>query len=74
MTITSAIVSSAAVPGFIDAMRLQVKDENGKVRDQGKQAEEYRDGSIDSDIPVNGLAEMLNCRVSRNSSFCMKHT
>lgn len=66
VTITSAIVSSAAVPGFIDAMRLQVKDENGNVRDQGKQAEEYRDGSIDSDIPVNGLAEMLNCRVSRN--------
>lgn len=62
VTITSAIVSSAAVPGFIDAMRLQVKDENGKIRDQGKQAEEYRDGSIDSDIPVNGLAEMLNCR------------
>mmetsp|Transcript_18046 Transcript_18046/g.43383 ORF Transcript_18046/g.43383 Transcript_18046/m.43383 type:complete len:938 (+) Transcript_18046:216-3029(+) len=62
VVIASAVVASAAVPGFVDAMRLKVKDENGVVRDQGKCDEEYRDGSIDSDIPTNGLAEMLNCR------------
>ena len=56
------MIASAAVPGFIEAMKLQIKDENGNVHDQGKQAELYRDGSIDSDIPTNGLAEMLNCR------------
>jgi len=61
VVIASAVLASAAVPGFVDAMRLQVKDENGVVRDQSS-VEEYRDGSIDSDIPTNGLAEMLNCR------------
>ncbi|KAL7546876.1 hypothetical protein ACHAWF_010200 [Thalassiosira exigua] len=62
VVIASAVLASASVPGFVDAMRLKVKDENGVVRDQGKCDEEYRDGSIDSDIPTNGLAEMLNCR------------
>ncbi|KAL7542401.1 hypothetical protein ACHAXR_013404 [Thalassiosira sp. AJA248-18] len=62
VVIASAVLASAAVPGFVDAMRLKVKDENGVVRDQAKFSEEYRDGSIDSDIPTNGLAEMLNCR------------
>ena len=60
VTIASAVVASAAVPGFVDPMRLQVKDENGVVRDQHRDGEGYRDGSIDSDIPKNGLAEMLN--------------
>ena len=62
VVIASAVLASAAVPGFVDPMRLQIKDENGIVRNQSKQGEEYRDGSIDSDIPTNGLAEMLNCR------------
>eukprot|EP00804_Cyclotella_cryptica_P004643 CCRYP_006955-RA/>CCRYP_006955-RA protein AED:0.07 eAED:0.07 QI:235/0.75/0.6/1/1/1/5/0/892 len=62
VTIASAVLASAAVPGFIDPMKLQVKDENGVVRNQAKQDEEYRDGSIESDIPTNGLAEMLNCQ------------
>ncbi|KAL9187834.1 hypothetical protein ACHAXT_006212 [Thalassiosira profunda] len=62
VTIASAVLASAAVPGFIDAMRLQVKDEDGVIRDQSKNAEEYRDGSIDSDIPTTGLAELLNCK------------
>lgn len=42
------------MPGFIDPMKLQVKDENGVVRNQARQDEEYRDGSIESDIPTNG--------------------
>lgn len=36
VTIASAVLASAAVPGFVDAMRLQVKDENGVVGDQSK--------------------------------------
>jgi predicted acylesterase/phospholipase RssA len=59
VTIASAVLASAAVPGFIDPMKLQVKDENGVVKNQAKQDEEYRDGSIESDIPTNGLAEMV---------------
>lgn len=39
VVIGSAVLASAAVPGFIDAMRLQVKDENGVVRYMAKQDE-----------------------------------
>jgi predicted acylesterase/phospholipase RssA len=62
VVIASAVVASASVPGFINATKLQVKDENGNIRYQAKSDEAYRDGSIDSDIPTTGLAEMLNCR------------
>lgn len=62
VTIASAVLASAAVPGFINPMKLQVKDENGVIKNQAKLDEEYRDGSIESDIPTNGLAEMLNCQ------------
>lgn len=34
VTIGSAVCASAAVPGFVKAMRLQIKDENGKVHMQ----------------------------------------
>ncbi len=36
VVIASAVVASASVPGFVNAMRLQVKDENGIVRYQAK--------------------------------------
>ena len=36
VVIASAVLASAAVPGFVDAVRLQVKDESGVVRDQSK--------------------------------------
>ena len=39
VVIGSAVLASAAVPGFIDPMRLQIKDENGVVRYQSKQDE-----------------------------------
>jgi hypothetical protein len=61
VVVASAVVASAAVPGFIPAVRLQYKDTNGVVRQQGSE-ETYVDGSIRQDIPVNGLAEMLNCQ------------
>ena len=62
VTIASACLASASVPGFVEPMRLLMKDSNGVVRVQSKTDETYRDGSIDSDIPLSGLAEMLNCR------------
>lgn len=58
--LTSAVVASAAVPGFIKPVRLQVKDPDGTVRSAGD--ETFFDGSIEHDIPVNGLAEQLNCQ------------
>jgi predicted acylesterase/phospholipase RssA len=60
VTIASAVIASAAVPGFISPVRLQVKDPDGTVRSAGD--ETYFDGSIEHDIPVNGLAEQLNCQ------------
>ena len=59
VTIASAIIASAAVPGFIHPVRLQVKDENGCIRSQKDQT--WWDGSIEQDIPTAGLAEMFNC-------------
>ena len=57
--IASAIIASAAVPGFIHPVKLRVKDKDGTVRVQGN--ETWWDGSIEQDIPTAGLAEMLNC-------------
>jgi predicted acylesterase/phospholipase RssA len=60
ITLASAVVASAAVPFFIKPVRLQIKDANGTVRSAGD--ETYFDGSIEHDIPINGLAEQLNCQ------------
>jgi TAG lipase/steryl ester hydrolase/phospholipase A2/LPA acyltransferase len=60
VTIASAVVASAAVPGFVPPVSLQYKDSNGVVRSRGKNLETYFDGSIEQDIPISGLAEMLN--------------
>jgi predicted acylesterase/phospholipase RssA len=61
VVIASAIIASAAVPGFITPVRLRVKNSQGIVEapmmDKG---ETYWDGSIQQDIPTSGLAEMLN--------------
>jgi len=65
VTIASAIVASAAVPGFIEPVVLRYKDSDGMVRVQKgakNKGETYWDGSIDQDIPTSGLAEMLNCQ------------
>jgi predicted acylesterase/phospholipase RssA len=61
VVIASAVVASAAVPGFVPPVRLQYKDANGIIRQQGGN-QAYFDGSIRHDIPVNGLSEMLNCQ------------
>jgi predicted acylesterase/phospholipase RssA len=37
-----------------------VEDKHGVVRSQ--EGETFFDGSIEQDIPINGLAEMLNCQ------------
>ena len=59
---SSAVLASAPVPGFIDPIRLQVKDENGRVTNQAREDEEYRGRSVESNIPTNGLAEMVSER------------
>jgi predicted acylesterase/phospholipase RssA len=46
VTIASAVVASAAVPGFIKPVILQVKGRDGVVRNQSQNFS-YCDGSID---------------------------
>lgn len=52
VTIASAVIASAAVPGFVSPQQLQIKDRDGKVRSNGP--ETYFDGSIRHDIPAAG--------------------
>ena len=59
VTIASAVVASAAVPGCVSPQQLQCKDPDGTVRSAGP--ETYFDGSIRHDIPTEGLSEMFNC-------------
>lgn len=59
VTIASAVIASAAVPGFVSPQQLQIKDRHGMVRSAGP--ETYFDGSIRHDLPKAGLSEMLNC-------------
>jgi len=60
VVIASAVIASAAVPGLVHPVQLQYKDSDGTIKTKG--GETYFDGSIETDIPVNGLAEMLNCQ------------
>lgn len=63
VTIASAVIASAAVPGFVPPVRLQIKLDDGTVRNQGGEKEQaFWDGSIQQDIPTQGLSEMLNCQ------------
>jgi hypothetical protein len=63
VTIASAVIASAAVPGFIKPITLHKKGPDGVVRKQEENKDElYWDGSIDQDIPTSGLAEMFNCQ------------
>ena len=50
VVIASAVMASAAVPGFIPPVKLRYKDSKGVVRDYGKKGEVFFDGSIKSDV------------------------
>ena len=50
VVIASAVIASAAVPGFIPPVRLKYKDSKGVVRYYGKNGESFFDGSIQSDV------------------------
>lgn len=47
--------------GFIPPVLLELKDADGNVRSQDANKDQtYWDGSIEQDIPINGLAETFN--------------
>lgn len=49
VVIGSAVIASAAVPGFIPPVKLKYKDSHGVIRDYGR-GEVFFDGSIQSDV------------------------
>jgi len=62
VTIISALVATAGVPGLVGAQVLLEKDpETGVVRPQSG-GEAYRDGSIVHDVPVAALRDALDAR------------
>jgi len=62
VTIVSALVATAGVPGLVSAQVLLEKDpETGVVQPQPG-GEAYRDGSIVHDVPVAALRDALDAR------------
>lgn len=64
VVISSAVIASAAVPGFIQPTRLETKDASGKISYQGDSTELYWDGSIEQvrktcRTIVEGLVKIL---------------
>ncbi|CAF4240487.1 unnamed protein product, partial [Adineta steineri] len=65
VTIASAVLASAAVPGLIHPVHLieKIIDKNGQItyRPLHNERLQYRDGSFENDIPLNTLSEVFGC-------------
>lgn len=59
VVIASAVIASAAVPGFVPPVRLRYKDSKGVIRNYGKNGEAFFDGSIRSDVSIFSALELL---------------
>jgi predicted acylesterase/phospholipase RssA len=63
VVIASAILASAAVPGFVQPIRLQIKDADGRISFQGANKDQlYWDGSIEQ------VSAVLKCKLPRNAT------
>lgn len=59
--IWSAVAASCSVPLVFSAAELQVKDPNtGVIKNWNEDTSKWIDGSVDNDLPMTRLAEMLN--------------
>jgi len=56
----SAAVASSSLPGVFESNRLLVKDADGTVRYEGAEGAQFRDGSMEQDLPMQQLSEMFN--------------
>lgn len=65
VTIASAVLASAAVPGLIHPVHLieKIIDKNGQIsyRPLHGGHSKFRDGSFENDIPLNTLSEAFGC-------------
>lgn len=53
-------VASSSLPGVFEANRLVVKEADGWERYESSQAQAFSDGSLETDLPTQQLAEMFN--------------
>ncbi|KAK4547113.1 hypothetical protein LTR36_001334 [Oleoguttula mirabilis] len=61
VVIWSAVAASCSVPLVFRPADLQVKDEmTGELKPWNDEASKWIDGSVDNDLPMTRLAEMLN--------------
>lgn len=56
----SAAVASSSLPGVFEANRLMVKDADGTERYESAAGQQFSDGSMESDLPMQQLSEMFN--------------
>jgi len=65
VTIASAVLASAAVPGLIHPVDLieKIMNRNGEISYRPLHGErlQFRDGSFENDIPLNTLSEVFGC-------------
>ncbi|UJR17039.1 hypothetical protein I4U23_003937 [Adineta vaga] len=65
VTIASAVLASAAVPGLLHPVHLIEKliDKQGQITYRALHDErlQFRDGSFENDIPLNTLSEVFGC-------------
>ncbi|CAF4766344.1 unnamed protein product [Rotaria sp. Silwood1] len=65
VTIASAVLASAAVPGLIHPVHLieKIVDKNGQISYRPLHGGRltFRDGSFENDIPLNTLSEVFGC-------------
>lgn len=56
----SAAVASSSLPGVFEANKLMVKDADGTERYESASAQDFSDGSMEADLPMQQLSEMFN--------------
>lgn len=56
----SAAVASASLPGVFEANRLMVKDADGTERYESAVGQQFSDGSMEQDLPMQQLSEMFS--------------
>lgn len=65
VTIASAVLASAAVPGLIHPVHLieKIVNKNGQISYRSLHGErlKFRDGSFENDIPLTTLSEVFGC-------------
>jgi predicted acylesterase/phospholipase RssA len=60
VTLASAVAASCALPGLMAPAKLQTKNRNGKLEPFEVDGVEWIDGSIQADLPFQGISTLFN--------------